>query len=338
MAVKLSVNSLRRIGEAQFGYQTDFVKAVKSLNLRFMKTLSRRRFATGFGSLVLGGSVAPAIEVPQRINPKIRGLSLAAYSLRSKLRWMKGKDTGAKMEMMDVLDFAAEEGFDGVELTAYFFDPEVTTSDLNDIKRRAHVLGLDITGGAIGNNFSFPANDPFTAEQLAYTKTWIDHYAALGAPVIRIFAGGKNPPGATIEQVIKNVVTNLNVILPYAAEKGVILGIENHDSMTEMDNLLELIGRIDSPWLGVTWDSANVAPTEDPYAELERIAPYAVNAQLKVMTKVNGEKVEADLPRLVQILREADYSGQLVLEYEEREDPFTGIPRFKEAVEAALKL
>ena len=68
-------------------------------------------------------------------------------------------------------------------------------------------------------------------------------------------------------------MTNLNAILPYAAEKGVIFGIENHDSMTNMDNLLELIGRIDSPWLGVTWDSANVAPTEDPYAELARIAP-----------------------------------------------------------------
>ena len=301
-----------------------------------MKSLSRRSFAAGVGTLALGGAVTSAIEIPQRINPKIRGLSLAAYSLRTELRWMKGKDTGAEMEILDVLNYAAEQGFDGVELTAYFFDPDVTTADLNEIKRMAHVLGIDISGGAIGNNFSFPVDDPFTAEQIAYTKTWIDHYSTLGAPVIRIFAGGKNPPGATTEQVIENVVTNLNAILPYAAEKGVILGIENHDSMTNMDNLLELIGRIDSPWLGVTWDSANVAPTEDPYAELARIAPYAVNAQLKVMTKVNGEKAEADLGQLIQILRDADYSGHIVLEYEEKEDPFTGIPKFKAEVEAAL--
>jgi sugar phosphate isomerase/epimerase len=301
-----------------------------------MNILSRRSFAAGVGTLALSGAVTSAIEIPQRINPKIRGLSLAAYSLRTELRWMKGKDTGVEMEILDVLNYAAEQGFDGVELTAYFFDPEVTTADLNEIKRRAHVLGLDITGGAIGNNFSFPVDDPFTAEQIAYTKTWIDHYSTLGAPVIRIFAGGKNPPGATAEQVIENVVKNLNAILPYAAEKGVILGIENHDSMTNMDNLLELIGRIDSRWLGVTWDSANVAPTEDPYAELARIAPYAVNAQLKVMTKVNGEKAEADLGQLIQILRDADYSGHIVLEYEEKEDPFTGIPKFKAAVESAL--
>lgn len=284
----------------------------------------------------MSGGLLRAVEVPQRINPRIKGLSLAAYSLRSKMRWFKGEETEGEMEMLSFLDYAAELGFDGVELTGYFFDPEVTTSDLNEIKRRAHVLGLDITGGAIGNNFSFPADDPFAAEQREYTKTWIDCYSVLGAPVIRIFAGGKNPPGATKDQVIDNVVANLETILPYAAEKGVILGIENHDSMTDMDNFLQLLGRIDSPWLGVTWDSANVAPTDDPYSELERIAPYSVNAQVKVMTHVNGEKVPADLPRLIQILRDANYSGHVVLEYEEKEDPFTGIPRFLADVRSAM--
>ena len=281
--------------------------------------------------------MSSAVEIPQRINPKIKGLSLAAYSVRTKMRWFKGKETEGEMDILGFLDYAAEQGFDGVELTAYFFDPEVTMADLTEIKRRAHVLGLDITGGAIGNNFSFTADDPFTAEQLEYTKTWIDRYAILGAPVIRIFAGGKNPPGATTAQVIENVVANLETILPYAAEKGVILGIENHDSMTNMDNFLNLLGRIDSPWLGVTWDSANVAPTDDPYKELERIAPYSVNAQVKVVTRVNGEKVPANLPRLIQILRDADYSGHVVLEYEEEEDPFTGIPRFMGEASAALR-
>ncbi len=302
-----------------------------------MKSVSRRTFATGFGASLLGVTAGLAIEIPGRINPRIKGLSLAAYSLRAKMRWFKGEETEGKMEMLSFLDYAAELGFDGVELTGYFFDPEVTTSGLNKIKRRAHVLGLDITGGAIGNNFSFPADDPFTAEQLEYTKTWIDRYAVLGAPVIRIFAGGKNPPGATKEQVIENVVANLETILPYAEEKGVILGIENHDSMTDMDTFLNLLSRINSPWLGVTWDSANIAPTSDPYAELARIAPYAVNAQAKVMTHVDGEKVPADFPRLIQILNEAEYSGYLVLEYEEKEDPFTGIPKFLADVRGATE-
>ena len=79
--------------------------------------------------------------------------------------------------------------------------------------------------------------------------------------------------------------------------------------------------------LGVIWDSANLSPTPDPYAQLERIAPYAVTAQVKVMTKVNGEDTPADYARLVKILREANYRGYLIFEYEEDEDPYTAIPK-----------
>ena len=63
------------------------------------------------------------------------------------------------------------------------------------------------------------------------------------------------------------------------------------------------------------------SPTPDPYAQLERIAPYAVTAQVKVMTKVNGEDTPADYARLVKILREANYRGYLIFEYEEDEIP-----------------
>ena len=82
---------------------------MKPIGFIIMRSLSRRSFAAGLGTLAGGGTFAAAIEIPQRINPKIRGLSLAAYSLRTELRWMKGKDTGAEMEILDVLDYAAEQ-------------------------------------------------------------------------------------------------------------------------------------------------------------------------------------------------------------------------------------
>ncbi|MCS5628769.1 MAG: sugar phosphate isomerase/epimerase, partial [Planctomycetes bacterium] len=90
--------------------------------------------------------------------------------------------------------------------------------------------------------------------------------------------------------------------------------------------LLRIIKAVKSDWLGVIWDSANLAPTPDPYKELARIAPYAVTAQVKVMTRVNGEEVRADYARLVKILRDANYRGYLVFEYEEDEDPYKAIP------------
>jgi sugar phosphate isomerase/epimerase len=75
------------------------------------------------------------------------------------------------------------------------------------------------------------------------------------------------------------------------------------------------------------WHSGNFQ-TEDPYADLAKIAPYATNAQVKVEMSPGGRKQPADLPRVVGILREAGYRGYVVLEYEAAEDPYQAIPGY----------
>ena len=161
---------------------------------------------------------------------------------------------------------------------------------------------------------------------MKYFRTWVDHFSDLGAPVVRVFAARGLPKGASDLQIIQNVTANLNEALAYAEKRGVMLGLENHDFVKNIDYLLEILSAIESPWLGVTWDSANLDPTPDPYAQLERIAPYAVTAQIKVMTKVNGVDTPADYSRLLQILRDARFRGYVIFEYEEEEDPYTAIP------------
>ena len=76
-----------------------------------------------------------------------------------------------------------------------------------------------------------------------------------------------------------------------------------------------------SPWFGVNLDSGNFH-SDDPYAELAKIAPYALNAQIKVvMSGPEKKKEPADFKRLAKILRDAHYRGYVVLEYEEAGDP-----------------
>jgi hypothetical protein len=77
----------------------------------------------------------------------------------------------------------------------------------------------------------------------------------------------------------------------------------------------------------VNFDSGNFN-SPDPYADLERIAPYAVNAQIKVEMSVNGKRESADLPRVVSILKKANYRGYVVLEYEGSPDPLTAVPQY----------
>ncbi|MFP6906849.1 MAG: TIM barrel protein, partial [Verrucomicrobiota bacterium] len=139
-------------------------------------------------------------------------------------------------------------------------------------------------------------------------------------------AGKKLPPNQTDDQIIVNVVANLETACEYAGKQGIMLGLENHDFVKNVDYLLRILKAVKSDWLGVIWDSANLSPTPDPYKELARIAPYAVTAQIKVMTKVNGEHVPADYAKLVDILRKATFRGYLIFEYEEPEDPYLAIP------------
>jgi sugar phosphate isomerase/epimerase len=117
--------------------------------------------------------------------------------------------------------------------------------------------------------------------------------------------------------------------LEYAATKGVSLALENHGGITATPaQMLKIIeGVKSSPWFGVNFDGGNFS-TADPYADLAKIAPYAVNAQIKVEMSPSGKKEPADLARVVKILKEANYRGFLVLEYEAKEEPLDAIPPY----------
>ena len=119
-------------------------------------------------------------------------------------------------------------------------------------------------------------------------------------------------------------------MLPYAATKGIVLALENHGGITGTpDQILKLVKAIDAPNFGVNLDTGNFRGS-DPYAQLAQLAPYAFNVQVKTEIHGTGSRSteEADLARLIGILREARYSGYVVLEYEAAEDPMKAIPRY----------
>ena len=92
------------------------------------------------------------------------------------------------MDLFDFVDLAADMGLDGVELTSYYFPPDVDADYLHRLKQHAFTLGLDVSGTSVGNNFCV-APGPERDKQLELVRTWVDNAAELDAPVIRIFAG-----------------------------------------------------------------------------------------------------------------------------------------------------
>jgi sugar phosphate isomerase/epimerase len=299
-----------------------------------MIRLTRRSFLAGVAGAAAVSLTRPAsgIEPFKRSAKPIMKLSLAAYSMKRYLAAKPG--TKGAMDMGGFIDYCAKLRLDGTELTSYWFPKTVSPEYLASLKRRAHLAGIDISGGAIANSFTLPPGKALDAQH-AHVCKWIDHYADLGAPVIRVFAG-RSAKGVGEAAALKHCVANMQKACAYAGKRGVILGIENHDYVADIGRMMKVVRDVKSPWFGVTFDSGNFH-SADPYADLARIAPYAVNAQIKVRMHPAGKPAEAaDFKRLIKILRDANYSGYITLEYEEREDPYKSIPKYIDKLRACI--
>ncbi|MCP3695679.1 MAG: sugar phosphate isomerase/epimerase, partial [Planctomycetaceae bacterium] len=92
--------------------------------------------------------------------------------------------------------------------------------------------------------------------------------------------------------------------------------------------LLEFVRDVKSPWFGVNLDTGNFH-TEDIYGDLEQIARYCLNVQVKVTVSApDRAKKTADFKRLATMLRAVNYQGYIVLEYEEKGNPRKECPKY----------
>ena len=70
-----------------------------------MTKLTRRQFSLTSGALLATGSMpAFAIEPFKRAHPSITGLSLTAFSMRPYMKWLWGKETEKKMDIINFLE------------------------------------------------------------------------------------------------------------------------------------------------------------------------------------------------------------------------------------------
>ena len=251
--------------------------------------------------------------------PALR-VGCCAYSYRD---YLTGEAPAMSLE--GFLDRCAELGCDGVELTAYYFPNPITPSLMRRLARRCFLLGLDVAGTAIGNTFALPPG-PERNANIILTRHWLDLSAELGSPCLRVFAGVA-PKGVQESKARRWVCECLHEVLGYAADRGVVIALENHGGVVaKPEGLLDILTRVKSEWLGVKLDTGNFN-TADPYGDLLRCAPYAVSTHIKTEIRRNGVLEPADFSALGQILRSVGYRGFMNLEYEAAEDAATAVPR-----------
>lgn len=253
-------------------------------------------------------------------------LGCAAYSYREPLK------SGA-MSLESFVDTCAGMELDGVELTAYYFastGPEY----LHALKRHCFRRGQHILATAVGSNFT-QADPERRRAHVEITLAWIEHSVVLGAPCLRVFAG-PIPEGVEEEQAYGWAAECLEECAARAAERGVVLALENHGGVTTTaEQVSRFFERIESPWLGMNLDFGNFRV--EPYREIAQCAPRAVTTHAKLSSRFGDERRELDYTRIREIMTGVGYQGYISVEYEEKEDPAIGVPRFMETLKAAFR-
>jgi sugar phosphate isomerase/epimerase len=289
--------------------------------------------------------IVPALSSVKAENKDEKSLNLEDKSKRSKLKTslnaysFNAPLTDKSMNLDDLLDFCAEQNFDGVDLTGYYFPnyPQVPSDEyIYHIKRKAHLLGLEITGTGIRNDYTNPDPEKRKAD-VQMIKQWIEVAAKLGAPVIRVFSGVLRPKEYTWDQIATWMVKDIRECVEYGQKHGVIVGIQNHnDFIQTADDVIKIMKMVNMEWFGLILDIGSYHQG-DPYTQIAQTVQYAVNWQVKENIFVDGVEVKTDLKRLFKIVKESGYRGSLPIETLGKGDPKEKVSKFLKEVQQALK-
>lgn len=300
----------------------------KSARRDFVKSLL---IAPSFFSLDTMEKIAGKPTRQEQKTSKLK-ISLNAYSFNDPLR-------AKTMSLDDLIDFCASHDFDGVDLTGYYFPgyPQVPSDEyIYHIKRKAHLSGVSISGTGIKNDFTNP--DPIKRkEDIQLIKQWIECASKLGAPVIRIFSGVLVPKEYSWDQIAAWMVADIKECVAYGQQHGVIVALQNHnDFIKTADDVIKVFQMVNMEWFGLVLDIGSFG-IGDPYEQIRRTIPYAVNWQIKENLLVNGKEKKTDLKKLFTIIKASGYRGFIPIETLGKGDPKEKVARFIGEVRSALK-
>lgn len=245
--------------------------------------------------------------------------SVNAYSFNDEFR-------RGKMDLFDMMEFASEIGLNAVDLTAYYFSsyPKLPKKpEIFALKKRALELGLNISWTGIRNNF-VTADAEARKQDLKMIKDWLDVSSEIGSSILRIFTGRKQPKGYTKAQVKIWLVDAFKKCAQYGEDVGVIAALQNHNEfLFTADEVIDIIERVDSEWFGLILDISGLRTTSDPYAEAEKLAPYANYWFIKEHVYHNHVKTPTDMKQMADMIKRHDFSGYVSFESLSEGDPKT---------------
>lgn len=234
------------------------------------------------------------------------------------------KDPGQSLSFEDIISRSIALDVDGVSLETCFFpknDPEFLTR-IKDLMNKGGLKPVVAWGHPDG--FEGGKNPEAANDLLNHLKTCQILEAEVMRIVVSSLAFRHEPHGPQIEQVSR-ILKN---IMPQVEDAGVKLAIENHFDFTS-DEILEILNRVNSDFLGVTFDTGNALRIgENPVIAACKLIDKIFATHMKDVAPLYGGNPEdwyffasvplgkgiIDFPALIRAFEENQYPGMMTLE------------------------
>ncbi|MFG2137242.1 sugar phosphate isomerase/epimerase family protein [Streptomyces sp. NPDC048650] len=186
------------------------------------------------------------------------------------------------MPVADVLRLASDTGYQGVELRAHPEEPvhpQLGRQERSAVRQQFAQAGVRILTVA-GYPRVAAARDAGGEAELTQELAELVLLAAdLGAPYVRVFPGGGDRPPTEADA---DAVRRLAAVAPLAADRGVRVLLETHDSHRTGAAAARVLDRVGHPRIGALWDVLHTwLGGERPADSHASLAPHLGYVQVK---------------------------------------------------------
>lgn len=227
------------------------------------------------------------------------------------------------LPLTDVLGLATAHGYHGVELRAHPEEPVhpgLSPDERAAVAAEFEAAGVEPLALAGYARVAAPGDDDAVVAEL---RDLLDLARDLGAPYIRVFPGGGTDQSA--EEADATAARRLGTAAEYAADLGVRILLETHDSHRTGADAMRVLGLVGHLQAGALWDVMHTwLGGEQPAESYLALAPHLGYVQVKDIASAEdttplplGAGV-LPLTECVDVLSRHGWDGWLCWEYEKR--------------------
>ncbi len=262
---------------------------------------------------------------------------------------------GKTFPLWEILEFAAREGFDGVELVQGWpmgnYPRSDETARVAALRHQYAGFGLHIFSIQLGADAAF-------APDSAVRRRWLEDFRdrarlarQLGCQCVGLWPGG-GLRGQTLDEALDRLAASFREAGRIAAEHGLIAAFEIEPPFVfnTAEHLLRIHRQADHPSLKVIYDPSHFdlmnGSTGRPHELLQRVG--VTNIGYLHLTDTDGTLRDggtskhlpcgdghANLPESLRLLREGGFRGWIMVDAWEIPDPYDACLKARRMLEAA---